>query len=143
MLSNTDFGAALAWSREHNRIALGWGGIGHVRAQGLDSPDAIANAIRRTYPGLPNAHNGGRALYDFVYTLREGDLVVLRSKKNEAVVRIAGDYRLAHAGESMHSGNYHHQRPVTFENLDPNAFWSAHGGLARGDPFIPLLPLAT
>ena len=142
LLSHDDPAAALRWSREHNRIALGWGRIGHVVARGLDSERAIADAINHAYPGLGSASRGGKALYQFVYELQVGDLVVLRSKRNEAVVRVVGEYRLAAAGEPLLGSGYDHQRAVAFVRDDPTDFWRKYGGLGPGSPYCPFLPMA-
>ena len=137
---------ALAWVREHKRIAIGWGEIGHVRASGLSSTDMIRQVIKNAYGERlsgTNHSNGGRALYDFAYTMKPGDLVVLRGPGNRAVVRVRGEYEWAPVGEPVPSRDYNHQREIEFTNIDADSFWNERGGLGAGSRFCTLLPLAS
>lgn len=73
--------AALFWTRQNSRIAIGWGAIGHIRERGYDSAADIASAIRTAYRNLDNSHLGGASLWDFYIPMQNGDLVILSANK--------------------------------------------------------------
>ena len=57
-----DKDAALFWSRQNGRIAIGWGAIGNIRDMGYSSANDITAAIRAAYPESDNPHLGGASL---------------------------------------------------------------------------------
>ena len=137
---------ALDWSRANNRIAIGWGKIGHVRASGLTSAEAIRDAIKSTYGGRltgANPGNGGKALHSLAYEMQPGGLVILRASTNRAVVRVTGDYLWSPLGETQPSPDYRHQRDVAFTDIDPDRLWQERDGLGEGSRYCVLLPLAS
>ncbi len=56
---------ALRWSLRNGRIAIGWGAIGDIQAQGSQSPEEIRDAIQHFYSELSNSSNGGSSLWNF------------------------------------------------------------------------------
>lgn len=99
------------WTRRKSRIAIGWGGIGDIRQQGYTSTQDISRVIRDFYPGLPNSGPGGVCLYDFCYSMKKGDLVILSTgKKRVLVAEVSGGYEHKSRSEKPPIGNYQHQR---------------------------------
>ena len=137
-----DKDAALLWSRQNGRIAIGWGAIGNIGAQGYNSADDITAAIRRHYPGSSNPHLGGSSLWDFYAGVQKGDLVILSASKPrelvvEVEVEVEGDYQWSEQRPTLNStpigGDYQHQRGVLIRrDLSPEDLWLAAGGQAPG-----------
>lgn len=125
---HTDRAAAVTWTRDNRRIAIGWGKIGDVAA--YDSVDEIKTAIKDNYPVPPyanNAHLGAPSLWDFANTRKKGDLVIVSGRiPREFVVEIVGDYEFV-AGESPLFGEYHHQRAIELTEYDAEKLWLAAG----------------
>src|SRR6266404_6663585 len=87
-----DKDAALFWSRQNGRIAIGWGAIGSIRDMGYGSADEITAAIRKEYPDQRNPHLGGSSLWDFCARMQEDDLVILRASKSpDLAAQVEGD----------------------------------------------------
>lgn len=86
---------AVAWSRKHGRIAIGWGRIGDVTE--FQTQVDIREAIRSCYPTPQysnNAHLGAPSLWDLCHTMQKGDLVILSGRApRELVVEVIGDYK--------------------------------------------------
>lgn len=61
---------ALRWTRREERIAIGWGDIGDIRAQGYQSVEDIGEAIKNSYPKAENSGQGSRNLWDFYSTMQ-------------------------------------------------------------------------
>ena len=57
--AHEDKDAALFWTKQNGRIAIGWGNIGDIRKQNYSSKEDIASAIRAAYPGLRHSGSGG------------------------------------------------------------------------------------
>ena len=129
-----DKDAALLWSRQNGRIAIGWGAIGNIRAQGYGSAEDITAAIRNEYPESHNAHSGGSSLWDFYASMQTDDLVILSaSKPRVLVVEVEGDYEWKEQRPTLNnttlSGDYQHQRRVLIRrDLSPEDLWHAAGG---------------
>ena len=122
---------ALFWTKQNNRIAIGWGAIGDIRVNEYESSDRITAAIKVAYPGLDNSHLGGASLWDFYHEIQNGDLVVLSANKPRVlVVEIDGAYEWAE--DSPFEGDYQHQRQVIVRrDLSPEDIWRKAGGAAR------------
>lgn len=74
--------AAVAWSRKHRRIAIGWGKIGDIA--NYNSVGEIKTAIKENYPAPDypqNSGNGGPSLWDFANEIKIGDLVIVSGIK--------------------------------------------------------------
>ncbi len=128
-----DKDAALFWSRQNGRIAIGWGGIGNIRTQGYRSAEDIAGAIRRTYPNLQNSGSGGRSLWSLYAEMQEGDFVILSaSKPRELVVEVEGDYEWMD-GLPVPMEEYQHQRRARIRrDMNPEDLWNTAEGAAPG-----------
>lgn len=125
---HTDRAAAVTWTRDNRRIAIGWGKIGDLAR--YNSIDEIKAAIKDSYPIPPyknNAHLGAPSLWDFANTMKKGDLViVLGNKPREFVVEIVGDTEFV-ADDSPLEGEYHYQRAVELTEVDAEKLWLAAG----------------
>ncbi|SRR5216684_4735351 len=128
---HADKDAALFWSRQNSRIAIGWGAIGDIRNR-YNSADEITSAIRTAYPGLDNSHLGGSSLWDFYAQIQIGDFVILSaSRPRVLVVEVDGDYEWT--SESPFEGDYQHQRCVIVRrDLSPEDIWRKAGRSAPG-----------
>jgi predicted Mrr-cat superfamily restriction endonuclease len=127
-----DKDAALSWSRQNGRIAIGWGGVGDIRTRSYRSAEDIAAAIRTTYPNLQNSGSGGRGLWSLFAEMEKGDFVILSaSRPREMVVEVEGDYEWDE--QSPLDGDYQHQRRVLIRrDLSPEDIWNTAGGAAPG-----------
>lgn len=131
--------AALQWSEDQNRIAIGWSHIGDLRK--FSSPQAIARAIQRTYPKSENAHLGGPSLWHFLHNMKEGDLVILSTgNARKLVMVVRGGYEFVPMTESPlyatygEEAGYQNQRKADVTTLDPDGLWYLAGGKpAKGD----------
>jgi predicted Mrr-cat superfamily restriction endonuclease len=126
-----DKDAALFWTKQNSRIAIGWGAIGDIRRRGYPSADDITAAIQVAYPGLANSHLGGSSLWDFYDQVANKDLVVLSAEKARVlIVEVDGEYQWTE--ESPFEGDYQHQRCVVIRrDLSPEDIWKKAGGAAR------------
>ena len=123
----------LEWSKKTGRLAIGWGRIGDIEAKGYTSPDSISDAINKFYPGIGNAPQGGRCLYNFCYHMQPGDLVILSTGSRRALVMEVKDgYEFKSNPKDAPMEGYQHQRKAKTLPIDPNMLWpcagSAHGG---------------
>ncbi len=123
----------MRWSLKNGRIAIGWGAIGDIESQGYKSVEDIRDAIQHFYPELSNSSNGASSLWNFFNTMKVGDLVILRGDKNSRVVEVVGDYLFDKQlfPLSEQDGDYYHQRPVRFTQLDPDVLWQSAGKMAK------------
>jgi predicted Mrr-cat superfamily restriction endonuclease len=118
---------AIHWSRQNERIAVGWGRIGDIQQQGYRSAADIGAAIRREYPEERNSGLGGPSLWGFYAEMEIGDLVILSSKKRrEAVLEVKGEYEWRPTDPPYHYP-YRHQRRARLRNLDPEELWRTAG----------------
>ena len=89
-----DRDSATAWTRQNERIAIGWGRVGDLLQ--YRSVAEISAAIRENYPIPPykrNAHLGAPSLWDFCHTVQINDLLILKGGKDGSlVVKIVGKY---------------------------------------------------
>ena len=124
---------AVDWSRQNERIAVGWGRIGDIRQQGYRSAKEIGAAIRREYPGLPNSGLGGPSLWNLYNDVGLGDLVILGYKgKRLAVFEVQGEYEYQPTDPSYWYP-YPHQRHARLRSLDPEQLWrAAEAGPGKG-----------
>ncbi len=132
IVHHTDKPAAMQWTRDNRRIALGWGKVGDVAA--YESKAEIRSALKSSYPPpiRNNFASGSQSLWSFCHDLQIGDLVILSGDKaRELVVEITGDYGFI-AGESPLFGEYNHQRPIEITDYDGDKLWRAAGGLQTG-----------
>ena len=137
---HTDRTAAVAWAREHRRIAIGWGKIGDIAR--YNSVDEIKAAIKEKYP-VPeyknNAGNGGPSLWDFANTLKKGDLVIISGDKGQKlVVETVGDYEFVEEKWPL-DGEYYYQRTVELTRYDGNEIWRMVGGVSGVSPYRTLV----
>ena len=129
---------ALQWAKETGRLAIGWGRIGDIKAQNY-SPQAIFDAVKKSYPDRRNAGGFQHSLHDFCYRIRLGDLVILRSKKNLLVMEVTGNYEYKPTPEEPPIGDYQHQRRATVLAISPDELWSKAGGVGQHSPYPPLV----
>ncbi len=122
---------ALRWSLRNGRIAIGWGAIGDIQAQGSQSAEEIRDAIQHFYPELSNSSNGGFSLWNFYPIMKPGDLVILRGNKEHRVVELVGSYVFDRQNIPVEGGNYFHQRCVRFTPYDADVLWKQAGHMAR------------
>lgn len=120
---------ALRWTRLNQRIAIGWGQVGHLHHQGYTSPKEISAVVsqlirdgKQTYR---NAGQSGVGLWAFCYTMQKGDLVILNANGPTVVVQVTGDYEWRDDESSL--PNYFHQRRIEITQLDPRAIWNLAG----------------
>lgn len=122
--------SALAWSILNNRIAIGWGNLGDLSLQQLQSPAEISGLIRYYYPGLRNSGTGGKSLWNFYSVMQKGDLVILSVGRRALAVEVVGDYEFSDApvlnGVEL-SGDYCHQRQVKPSGWDVEKLWHIAG----------------
>jgi predicted Mrr-cat superfamily restriction endonuclease len=131
---HTDKDAALFWTKQHQRIAIGWGKTGDIRAHNYNSADEITTAVKREYIGFHNAHVGGNSLWNLYSRMQEGDLVILSAEKPRVlVVEVEGDYSWnGDTRDAPAGGDYWHQRKVRIRrDLNPEDIWKRAGGAAR------------
>jgi len=134
---NIDPDGALKWSREHERISIGWGKIGDLRLHHYSSADDIKAANKLHYPESKNAHSGSRSLWNLFHEMQNEDLVLLSARKARVVVvQVLDKYNWNDQVRFVNAVNddYFHQRRVEFTNLDPEEIWhSAGGALTQGE----------
>ncbi len=113
------------WTRQNERIAIGWGGIGALT--NFRSVEEIKAAIKAQprYHEYPNAASTGPSLWDFYTEMQKGDLVILSTGKRELVVEVVGDYQWCQTPDF--EGNYWHQRRVKLTTLNPEKVWHEAG----------------
>ena len=132
IVHHTDKPAAMEWTRQNRRIAIGWGDIGDVAAYA--SKAEIKSAIQTHYTPIhrDNSSSGSQSLWSFCHELQIGDLIILSGDRaRELVVEITGDYEFV-AGESPLHGEYNHQRQIEITDYDGDKLWRAAGGLQTG-----------
>ena len=133
-----DRDAAIRWSLQNEKLAIGWGAIGNIGAGSLNSAVDIRDAIRETYPQKSNATNGGFSLWDFYSAMKIGDRVILRGIKSSCVVEVVGDYLFdkQNAPIPRQGSEYFHQRDMKLTGLDPDVLWEESGKMAPGNGSI-------
>ena len=137
MTHHTNPDNALAWSRQSQRIAIGWGQVGDIRKQGYTSPQdisaAITQLIREGKHPYNNAGQGGACLWNFYIAMQKGDLVILNTKHGPSlVVKVKGDYEWQ--AEEPALPDYRHQRLVEVSEWNPKDLWHKAGaGPISGD----------
>jgi hypothetical protein len=120
--------AVVDWSQLTGRIAIGWGKVGNIREKGYTSTNEIAKTTRLLYPGLHNAPFSGVQLWNFYYTMKPDDLVILSTGKYRALVMQAqGDYEFVPSEEAPLFGDYQHQRKAVVTSIDPDQLWRSTG----------------
>jgi hypothetical protein len=125
---HTDPEHTLRWVRRTGRLAIGWGRIGHIGKQGYLSPRDISEAISEFYPGIGNAGSGGACLYNFYFSMRPGDLVILSiGGSRSLVMEVEGGYEFKNTPEEPPIGDYQHQRKASILPIDPDALWHCAG----------------
>lgn len=113
---------AVAWSRQNERIAIGWPLVGDIRQQGYRSAEELSAAIRREYPASADP-----SLWNFYAAIALGDLVILGYKgRRAAVFEAQGEYEWRPT-TPPHWYPYPHQRRARIRNLDPEHLWRAAG----------------
>lgn len=123
--------AVADWSRKSGRIALGWGFLGDLREKEYASPKEISRAVRELAPALHNAPVSGIQLWNFRYTMKPGDLVILSTGKYRAfVMQVQGDYEYVPSERAPLHGDYQHQRTAQLTNIDPDRLWRLAGAQA-------------
>ena len=131
---HADREGALSWTKQHGRIAIGWGTIGDLEEQDFQSADDIKDAIRQAFREgrhtTQNSGNGGPSLWDFWRTMQPGDLVILTgSRPREVVAQVEGPYEWRQDVPLPEVyKHYNYQRRVRITRLDPEAVWRAGGG---------------
>ena len=119
---------ALAWSRKNGRLAIGWSRVQDINRQGYASPKEITAAIEQCHPETRNAGAGGTNLWDFFFSMRVGDLVILSTGgKRTLVMEVTGDYEFKDKPEDS-IGGYTHQRTARILPVDPDRLWRLAGG---------------
>jgi predicted Mrr-cat superfamily restriction endonuclease len=128
----------LPWMIEKKRLGIGWGEIGDISK--LRTIDAIVDAIRKRNESHPkhagkhaaNVQHGSKSLYDFYYTMKPGDLVIISDRgKRRHVFEVKGKYEYVEPSKAPL--NYQHQRRAILTGMDPNELWQRAGGkLAKG-----------
>jgi predicted Mrr-cat superfamily restriction endonuclease len=122
----------LTWIKQSGNIAIGWGLIGDIRAQGFGSSADISQAIKEHYPGLKNSGNGGPSLWNLFSEAQKGDLVILSADKSHVqVVGIESDHFWTEHKPHV-SEDYQHQRRVKMRYLAAEKLWHKIGGLIPG-----------
>jgi hypothetical protein len=122
--------AVLAWSRREGRIAIGHGYLGNLRENGFVSPQQISAAVREALPHYKNYGWVGQANFDFCYTMRVGDYVILNAGggQRSLVVKVAGEYEFVSPEHAPIAGDdWQHQRRVDVTPFSPDAVWRAAG----------------
>ncbi|RYX85636.1 hypothetical protein EON83_04670 [bacterium] len=135
--------AAMRWSRQNHRIALGWDKVGDIKAQGYNSEKDLENAMRRFHPQNRNFKSGGYSLWNFYQEMKEGDLVIVKGIKDIWVAEVESDYFYDPKNYST-NGDYFHQRKIKITQLDPYKLWKASGGMFDdgGSIYRPLIRCA-
>lgn len=127
--------AALRWSLQNGRLAVGWGRIGALGAHKFGSEAEITDAILFQYQiakhPLNNSKSGGFSLWNLYATMQIGDLVILRSAKSSRVVEVTGDYFFDAANTPQPNDFYNHQRPIRASSIDSNMLWQRAGKMAK------------
>ena len=116
--------AALAWVKEHKRIALGWGEVGDISRFG--SADEISVALKALKPPLSNTAPGGANLWDFAHTVQKGDYVIVGTTKLRVVVAVTGEYEWKSQPDDL-LGDYQHQRVARASPYSPDKLWRLAG----------------
>lgn len=124
----------MRWSRQNNRIALGWDNLGDLNSgiynSGIyNSQKAVENAIRKFHLQNSNFKSGSFSLWNFYHEMKQGDFVILKGDKDNRVVEVTSDYYFDSSNCSSNE-DYFHQRSVKFTQLDPQQLWRASGGMA-------------
>jgi hypothetical protein len=124
----------LQMAKNEGRLAVGWSDIGDIMQHSYDTPEKIAQAIRREMPHLRNAHLGGPSLWRFCYKVELKDLVILSTgKRRGCVMKVKDGYFYEDAREGTLSEDYQHQRRAEAVPEDAGELWERAGGLAVGE----------
>lgn len=105
---------AVAWDefQKEGIVGIGWSELGDPSA--YESKEDIRRALKETYGGNGSKKHDTRALWDFVHTIKPGD--VIYAKKGQSVVLgrgiVKGDYRFDAAG-----GAFPNRRRVEWTNV--------------------------
>lgn len=120
---------ALAWTKKHNHIAIGWGQVGDLSEKNFGSKEEISTAIKSIYPELGNVGDGGPSLWRLFSEVQVGDLMILSGDvAREFVVEVMGPYEWRSDVPVPESeGDYNHQRLVRKRYLNPDKLWSLAG----------------
>lgn len=114
--------AAVAWSREQQRIAMGWGHIGDLRR--YSCPEDVVYAVRDRYPELSTWGISGKQLWSFAHEMKLGEPVILSTGKSRPVVMVVtGEYEHCLSGQPPQSDDYFNQRRARETSIDPNSLW--------------------
>ncbi len=132
MTHHQDSKYALEWVKETKRIAIGWGRIGDIKTRGYSSNYDISKVVKEFYPDRRDASDGGYSLYDFCYSMRSSDLVILNAERKRAlVVEVVGDYEYKPLPEEPPLGDYQHQRQVNIlKKVNADDLWRSAGSHA-------------
>ena len=130
MTHHLDQEKALAWSQQQQRIAIGWGQVGDISAHGYTSSEEISQAIKGLFHQgkhpYKNWGQGGVCLWDFYVAMKQGDLVILNTKRGPSlVVEVTGDYQCVTAPPNL--PDYRHQRTVKLSGWNPKDLWKRAG----------------
>lgn len=126
MTHHCDTEAAVAWSREQRRIAMGWGHIGDIGR--YSCPEDVVYAVRDRYPELPTWAVSGKQLWGFAHEMKVGEPVILSTGSSRpAVMIIAGEYEHTLGSQPPSSDDYFNQRPVRETGIEPDGLWKVAG----------------
>jgi hypothetical protein len=130
-----DRDAALRWSLNNGRIAIGWGQVGELSIHKFGSETEIVDAILHQYQSgdhpLNNSKSGGFSLWNLLAKMKNGDLVILRGASLSRVVQITGDYFFDALNTPIAGDFYNHQRRVEVTTLDADKIWQRAGRMAK------------
>ena len=132
IVHHTDKPAAIKWTRDNKRIAIGWGKVGDVAAYG--SKAEIKSAIKTHYTPMhrDNSSSGSESLWSFCHDVQIGDLVILSGDKSrELVVKVVGDYEFVPDFTELF-GEYNNQRKIEITEYGGDKLWELAGGLEAG-----------
>lgn len=121
-------------------IAIGWGGIGDIDAEGYSTQKDIGDAIQYKCQ-LRNRNIGGPSLLHFFSSVQSGDYVILSGTKHRRpVVMVDGNYTFNSQGFDK-DHNYKHQRAIVltdinYQDLIKDRSWTPVSGHSIRSPFI-------
>ncbi|BCM90371.1 hypothetical protein IAD21_02223 [Abditibacteriota bacterium] len=122
--------AAIAWTKQNHRIAIGWDCVGDIGTRGYKNASDIAREIAAAYAlgqhPYRNSGAGGASLWGLYDDMQIGDAVILVAHGRELVVKVTGPYEFNPHNISA-LGNYYHQREVELTDFDPDVLWHVAG----------------